>query len=296
MVAFIPVVSVWIVGLLCAAQFLKPRLPKYSFQIRRLVPKWIDRTFKVRLNAGVWLRNDNYVPIDIHSLSCDVYYPDWSGALNHLGHVHDVQQDLQRQIKSKQQQQQQDQQVLLRKEETMFISQPLWKIEARRTFETNDQMFLQPVSIGLSVLSSLSYDLLWNYGTVDVPSSMVVQVKATNQKIPLTMNILCDNKLNTVTLELIGVTCELDHLMVGWNDDVLEQVVALRTKTIANHQKVQQQQQQQQIDNNNNNNNNNNKRNNGSIVGMKPKPPNFHEEFEKATKRIKWRDVPMLPF
>lgn len=263
MVAFIPALSLWIVGILCAAQFLKPRLPAYSFRIRGIVPKWVDRRFKARLGAGVWLRNDNYVPIDIHALSCDIYYPDWDGALNHLGHVHDVQQVARR--------------VQEASSEKIFISQPLWKIAARQTFETNDQMFMQPVSVGLGVLSSLSYDLIRKYGTVNVPSSMVVQVKA-NEKIPLTMSILCDNELNALTLELVGVTCELDNVMVGWYD-LSDQVEKLRVKTIAGHQP--------QVENDNRH---------ASIVGKKPDPPNFHDEYEKATRKINWRDVPILAF
>jgi hypothetical protein len=263
MLPFIPAVSICLVGILFAAQFLRPRLPAYSFRIRGIVPKWIDRTFKARLGAGVWLRNDNYVPIEIHALSCDIYYPDWDGALNHIGHVHDVQQ------------------VFRQKEEItseyLSISQALWKIEARQTFETNDQMFLQPVSVGLGVLSSLSYDLMRKYGTVNVPSSMVVRVKA-NKKIPLTMSILCDNELNTLTLEMVGLTCELDNLMLGWYD-LPEQVEKLRVKTIAGHQP--------QVENGTRN---------PSIVGRKPEPPNFHDEFEKAAKRISWRDVPILAF
>jgi hypothetical protein len=262
MVAFLPSLSIWALAILCAVPFLKPRLPAYAFRIRGFRPKWLNRKFKAKLTAGVRLRNDNYVPIDIHALSCDIYYPDWYGSLNHIGHVHDVQQISEN-----------NKAMTSSVEEVLEATlPPLWQIEPRKTFETYDEVYLIPVYVGINALSSLIFDLFRNFGTLNVPSSMVVHVKA-NKKIPLTLSILCDNELNAFTLEMVGVTCEMDRLGVGWSD-LSPTVADLRIKTIDGHQPGDEKR--------------------SSTVGRKPEPPNFHEEFEKASKRISWQESPML--
>mmetsp|Transcript_2895 Transcript_2895/g.6828 ORF Transcript_2895/g.6828 Transcript_2895/m.6828 type:complete len:275 (+) Transcript_2895:48-872(+) len=274
MIAFIPVASLWMVGGLIASQFLKPRLPAYSFGIRSMWPQWSG---KAKLGADVWLRNDNYVPIDIYALACDVYYPDWKGGLNHIGHVHDTQQvELEsaalacRGGDDGNNNNNADNEVC---EEPK--KHPVWEIKARNSFEKDDHVYLQPVSIGFGALTSLLYDMFWKYGIVNVPSSMTVQVKA-NKKIPLTMSILCDNELNIWTLEMVGVTCELDNLMVGWSD-MPGQVERLRVKTMDGHQPSEDSRD-------------------SSIVGKKPEPPNFHDEFEKTHRKTSWKDVPQVGF
>lgn len=256
MVAFLPALSVWAIGALFAYHFVKPRLPAYAFKIRGFRPTVVNGKFAAKLAAGVWLRNDNYVSIDIHALACDVYYPDWYGALNHIGHVRDVHRTH-------------------TKEELDSLTEtppPLWEIEPRKEFETDDHVYLQPVFVGINAISSLFYDMFRGWGTLQVPSSMVVQVKA-NKKIDMTMTILCDNELNALTLEMVGVTCEMDSLKPGWKH--LPPVVDdLRMRTIDGHQPSEDQP--------------------ASIVGKKPIPPNFHEEYEKIHRPIHWRDLPML--
>ncbi|CAJ1961697.1 unnamed protein product [Cylindrotheca closterium] len=270
MVAFIPALALWTVGALIAAQFLKPRLPAYSFGIKSMWPAWGGRA---KLGADVWLRNDNYVPIDIYALACDVYYPDWQGGLNHIGHVHDTQKvELEAAALACRGG---DANAVNDEECVEPKKQPLWKIQPRSDFEKDDHVYLQPVSIGFGALTSLLYDMFWQYGIVYVPSSMTVQVKA-NNKIRVTMSILCDNELNVWTLKLVGTTCEIDTLMMGWSD-MPGQVERLRTKTIDGHQP------HPNIDTRN-----------SSIVGKKPEPPNFHDEYEKAHKKTSWKDVPLF--
>ena len=83
MVAFIPILAS-IFAIVGIGQVFKPRLPQYSFQINQLpILKYINGSFKTKLGAGVKLQNDNYVPIDVHSLSFDLYYPNhWSKKKN----------------------------------------------------------------------------------------------------------------------------------------------------------------------------------------------------------------------
>jgi hypothetical protein len=77
-------------------------------------------------------------------------------------------------------------------------------------------------------MSSLSWDLFKKWGVVMVPSSGVIHVKA-NSKVPMTLSILCDNALDTWTLEMQGLSCELASLDIGWID-LPTAVARLRTK------------------------------------------------------------------
>ena len=258
MVAFVPSISLWAIALLSVYQLLKPRLPKYAFRIQKIRPDWFSNQLQARVGAGISLRNDNFVPIDIYALSCDIFYPDWDGDLNHVGHVHDAHQG-----------------KPLSTSKSKTPSPPLWVIEPRQTFETNDQVVLVPTFLVWGVFTSLFYDLIRKYGTINIPSSMVIHLKA-NKNMPMTMGILCDNELNAWTFEMMGITCEMDSISVGWVD-MQSQVFKLRTSVIEGHQPLPFDDELRT-----------------SIVGKKSVPPIFHDELEKAKARIDWRDVPMF--
>lgn len=263
MVAFLPALSVWAVGLFCVFQLLKPRLPTYSFRIKNMVPRFIHNRFTARLGAGVKLTNHNFVHIDIHALSFDLFYPDWKGSLNHIGHVHDAQQGME------------DPTLEVSNKSSSTVgdailssSYPpaLWALLPRQSFETTDEVFMQPYG-NLKVLSSLSWDLLRLGGTLQVPSSGVIHLRA-NGRFPLTLSIMCDNNLNAWSLEMQGITCELHNLEMGWSD-LPNAVEQLRSKVIELAQ--------------------------GGKELMGRKEYSFDEEYEKLVKALHWRDVmPML--
>ena len=213
MVAFIPALSMWVVGLLCAYQFAKPRLPHYSFQIKKFpVWRWVNGQLKTRLGAGVRLRNDNFVPIDVHALSFDLFYPDWHGTLAHIGNVQDTQQWQKKGPKLSTQYD--DEASIMTSLYSSASTAPLWALLPRQSFETDDNVYVEPAG-GIKVLSSLGWDLVRQGGTLSIPSSGVIQIKA-HSKFPLTLSILCDNLLDVTTLEMQGVICELDSVDLGW--------------------------------------------------------------------------------
>jgi hypothetical protein len=98
MVAFLPVMAMIAALFGMGAHVLKPRLPHYTFQVKEFpLLRWINGNWKTRIGAGVKLQNDNYVPIDVHALSFDLFYPDWQGTLVHIGQVQDKHQQQQQQ-------------------------------------------------------------------------------------------------------------------------------------------------------------------------------------------------------
>lgn len=214
----------------------QPRLPQYSFRVRSLVPKWSKR--RVQVGAGVKMHNDNYVAIDIHALSFDMFYPDWKGSLQHIGHVHDVKQQPQEeqaiitaaessssQLGTTEQQEQADDDS----------SSPLWALQPRQSFETMDTVLMQPpTAMSLSLISNLSWDLLKLGGKLNLPSSGVIHLKA-NRQVPLTLSILCDNLLNTWTMELEGRSCTMDAMELGWMN-MQNSVQRLRQKVLLQQQ------------------------------------------------------------
>lgn len=234
MVAFLPAVSVGLT--LTAAFLLYPRLPQYSFQIRSVSPRWYQETgFRAKLGAKVQLKNDNHIDIDIHALSFDLYYPDLSGNIQLLGNVQDTRL---REIHLLQQHEIFDaskrkaaETMAALVDDAAFASAetPLWHLGARKHFETYDSVLMAPIG-GLSVMGNLAWDMIQNWGVVQVQSTGAVHLKASGQ-MPLTLNILCDNLLDAWTLEMRGMHCELDRLDIGWKD-IPSAMDALRVKLL----------------------------------------------------------------
>ena len=285
-------------GLLVMAQIFKPRLPRYSFRILKF--PWLQRVngqFKTRLFSKVGLRNDNYVPIDVHALSFDLFYPDWKGSLAHIGHVHDTKQ-VASPIRKKRLGNDStsatsdlNSQLSILTETIVNQNAPLWALSPRQTFETTDEVFMQPAGFNFRVVSSLGWDLFQQGGTLLIPSSGVIQVKAANAKIPLTLSILCDNRLDAWTLEMQGLECELDALELGWKN-MAESVKTLRSTVLQNHAVWSAAEAEQVV---NVESSARSDRARGTVLGRKPAPPSFQEEFEKLSHRLEWKQVmPML--
>mmetsp|Transcript_23389 Transcript_23389/g.38094 ORF Transcript_23389/g.38094 Transcript_23389/m.38094 type:complete len:263 (-) Transcript_23389:230-1018(-) len=178
-------------------QLMKPRLPKYTFGVRQLYPKFLkDSTLAYQMGANIKLHNDNFVAIHIFALSFDLFYPDWEEKLHHVGRVTD----------KRQQTESADQD---------FLS-AIWVLPPRHDFETVDDVIMIPNG-GARVMSSLSWDLLQKKGKLQVPLSGVIHVKA-DGKIPITLSMICDNLLDAWKMEVKGVACTMDSLQPGWSD------------------------------------------------------------------------------
>jgi len=235
MVAFLSLLSVGVTSLTLAF-LLYPRLPHYSFQIRSASPNWSWRGegFRVTLGANVELKNDNFVAIDIHALSFDLYHADWWGETQLLANVQDLRlrddnssnnNNNNRRIRP------QGSKVYVDKNETNIIEAssldvqsvrmvsepvPIWQLQPQTFFKTFDYVLMQPIG-GLATVANVMYGMIQNGGVVNVRSTGAIHIKA-NGQLPLTLNIICDNVLYGFTLEMKGVHCELHRLDMGWKD------------------------------------------------------------------------------
>lgn len=168
------------------------------------------------------LKNDNNVAIDIHALSFDLYYEDLWGETQLLGNVQDPRQRETQALQNKQIYQaskiKTPETVASIVEDAAFSSTdaPIWKLRPKKFFETYDHVLMAPIG-GIATVSNLLYDMVRNWGVVEVRSTGAIHLKA-NGQMPLTLNILCDNSLNAFTLEMQGIHCELDRLDIGWRD------------------------------------------------------------------------------
>jgi hypothetical protein len=188
-------------------QVFKPRLPPYSLQIIKIpVPSIIGGEVMTRLSAKVRLHNDNFIGIDVHSLAVDMFYPDWSGELTHIGRVYD------RKIQHSTQECLSD--SACRKDKGLDL--PVWALQPRADFQITDNVFalMKPSGL-LKTIASIVWNSIKGRGSLVIPTTGVMQVKASSST-PVTMSMICDNSLNLWTLVMVGVECSLNSLDIGW--------------------------------------------------------------------------------
>uniref|UniRef100_A0A7R9ZIZ2 Uncharacterized protein n=1 Tax=Craspedostauros australis TaxID=1486917 RepID=A0A7R9ZIZ2_9STRA len=88
------------------AYLAKIRLPVYNFQIQQFPTLVRDKAstssllpaYFARIGANISLTNDNFVPIDVHAMSIQLYYPTWSNTLPkqqyyRMAHIRDERQE-----------------------------------------------------------------------------------------------------------------------------------------------------------------------------------------------------------
>jgi hypothetical protein len=200
MVVWSPLI-VWVCTLLLGGStlvvvhhFVSPRLPIYRLQVLSLPAlQWMRGSGEVKtlLKMDVSLHNDNYVQIDVHALSFDVFYSDWSGnVLTHIGSVQDKNQIAELQLlapvptttktssataavaalpqrnKSNQSKKQESRDRKQQRRRTVS-KQPLWRIQPRANFSITDDLYLAPppspwlYQIVFNTLPSMMLGLCW---------------------------------------------------------------------------------------------------------------------------------------
>lgn len=189
-----------IVAVLGGANYLfGPKVPLYQFQV--LWPPLLYPTgwneLSTTLYAQIQLQNDNIVRTNIHAASFDLFFPGWNNQLVHIGHVQDMAQ-YQLNATSK---------------------DVVWSMPAKQLFSIQDTVRLRiPISSILSILSHLMYLAIIGGGTIPLPSTGVVHIKAAPLLTKITMAMVCDTTLNVIAMQMQGQACTMRHLTPGWLD------------------------------------------------------------------------------
>lgn len=223
-------ILVWLFGGLLAGtavqQVLKPRLPAYRLDVRpwddpwATVAKhfWVDDTTALAsaVPAAVSFFNDNYLNLDVHALSFDLFYMDWEGNLERIGELRDRQQ-IQRQRSSNNNG---ASTVTTKKNHTNDSNLPLWRIPGRSEFAIKDTLYIGSLwscAVGMLTNSRFYWSLYKGGGHVAMPTTGVAHLRANGQA-KLTVAFVCDNVMNTWTLTVQGVDCFLRELSPGWTN------------------------------------------------------------------------------
>jgi hypothetical protein len=234
-------------------EIAKPRLPVYSMKMLPSFPKlrWdgeglLGAGVKTAVSAEISFHNDNFVDIHVYALAFDVFYMNWEGDLEHVGHLQDriqvennaaqsssrsssgrssSQQDKDKKhtesnVKDQPKQKQRPKKDL-----------PLWRISKRSDFRIVDELYMF-LDQTWRMLSNLRFwSSLWHgSGVVLVPTTGVALVKA--QGTPLTLQLVCDNILDTWSLYITGVECTLQQLQPGWSN-MTDTVLRLRQHALS---------------------------------------------------------------
>jgi hypothetical protein len=188
-------------------QVFKPRLPPYSLQIVGLpIPSIIDGEIMTKLTSRVRLHNDNFIGIDVHSLSIDMFYPTWGGELTYIGRVYDH--------KKQHKTPECMRTPSCRKEKG--LDKPVWELAPRSDFQITDHVFASMKFSGvLYTLFHIAINAVKGRGSLVIPTTGVMQVKASSST-PITMSMVCDNSLNLFTRVMVGVECSMNSLDIGW--------------------------------------------------------------------------------
>jgi hypothetical protein len=215
--------------------FVKPRLPVYNIQIHSLPRlRWMDGQLKTQLPTRVTLRNDNYVPLDIHAIHFDLFYTDYTwnrGQLQHLATVQD----------RNQQQAPEPERCAAHTPATTSSSctfacasaettdmpcstttttttklPPVWQIQPRSDFDFKDDMYLMissPWSLAASVIDFVQ-QFVTHRGLLVLPSTGVAHIHS--RGIPVTVSMICDNVVHVWSMRVEGLECTLENVQTGW--------------------------------------------------------------------------------
>jgi hypothetical protein len=214
--------------------FVKPRLPVYRLQVHGLPTlKRLKGEWTTQLPTRVRLFNENYLPIDVHALQFDIFVTHAAdGSLQHVGHIQDRhQQDL-------------SAEYLQHAISPSCLAEPtpppppssspfdnsttnpaVWQIGSRTDFDCNDQMYLKIPSLR-NMLSAARHLLVhfWRSSGrfLVLPTTGVAHIQVPAMQ--ATISLICDNFINTWTMQVEGIECSLRQVQAGFVS--LEQAAA----------------------------------------------------------------------
>lgn len=180
-------------------------------------------TLSATIMTGVEIENENIVGADIYATIIDVYYPDWSGDLQHIGILKETQTTVENrsQCRSDQENGGNDDDVCINPLSPPPPSSPFFTIDAQGTSISQAgaiSIFLTdiPPKIYLKILS----DMLTTRGVIEVRVSGGAHIRPSllGGSVPLTLGLTCNNDLELFRFpaRITGKDCAVRGLKTGW--------------------------------------------------------------------------------
>ncbi len=220
----IPILS--IVAMASIALFIAPTMPLYSVRDIQLAHIGISRslTLSAKLFTGMEVQNDNVLGADLYSTHVDIYYPDWNGVLQHIGHLEETEsiatnnnddplcndkggEDDDRGI------------CIPMKGGDDPVPVPFFSVQPRgKSTSSPGAVTVYLNNVYPSTYLHIFYDLLINAGTIEILISGVAHVKSP-LGIPLSLGLVCDNTLSLLKfpIEIFGNSCIIEKISTGWS-------------------------------------------------------------------------------
>jgi hypothetical protein len=244
MIGVIPSILLLLLSTLSTYHYVKPRLPVYVITpILSKIPKlrYVVDCWKTEIVAQVDFFNANYLHLDIHAITFDLLAVDAVGTVRHLGTITDQQQSEIILFQRMQQQQQQPPTItnttttakqslsksigMQPQKVTYKTPDVVWSVDGRTNFTDITTLHVGGLSI-TNVLNSISSLLSrwWHShdGVIVLPTTGVAHLKARNTKsapkIPITLSLICDNQLNTYTMQVTATECIIHEMKPGFSN------------------------------------------------------------------------------
>mmetsp|Transcript_3 Transcript_3/g.1 ORF Transcript_3/g.1 Transcript_3/m.1 type:complete len:309 (+) Transcript_3:156-1082(+) len=237
---------------------LMPRMPMYQISSFRLVmlstslSSFRDISLKVKLSAGIMVKNPNFVGASIYDTIIDVYYPDWYGELQHIGALRQIKscsRFLQNGLRNideaslnasadfknfkTETEKNKYEQCMTRsgnpsRHNPFFVVDPL-----KTTVSQKDLLSLLIQNLALKTIFNLFYNALrgifqtCRQHEIIITGAVQVDVKfPLGISIPATIGIACDNYFNLMSGEfkIFSNNCKVENIALGWNLDMLEKI------------------------------------------------------------------------
>jgi hypothetical protein len=217
--------------LLLVEHVVRPRLPIYTLQIMgipTLQKSPVTQEWTTAIAAQVDFFNANFLHIDVHTLYFDLYASKYNTTTQQqvLQHIGNIQDKKQHEIQDQPQRQQRSKNKIWN---TLFPKgcPPLWSIRGRTNFSTNTILYMTTYSSELSrSLSNMASHWWHGSGTLILPITGVAHIRASTffntslakmiMKVPFTVSIICDNRVDTWKLTVEGLECVMHKMEPGW--------------------------------------------------------------------------------
>jgi hypothetical protein len=232
MISTIPI-AIGLIAFIGFYQLLKPRIPYYVISVKTIFPTFLmsnqqqqqhskqsriaaaattttssSSFFAYELSANIMMHNDNFIKINIHALTFDMFYPNnyknnnkINNELRHIGQITDTRQYTKWWSSSSKSTDSEidgndnnnnninivnstdlnfmERQIARRRRQSRLLP-PMWELEPRSDFTIDDAMYMMMPFADLSygALFSLLWDVLVGWGHVKIPLTGVLHIGA----------------------------------------------------------------------------------------------------------------------